>query len=110
MMKSRLSAADLTVRQPLARLVGERRIENQLRHPEDRVHGRADFMAHVGQERILGAIAGFGLFFRAAKLFFELLAIRDVDARANQANGATLRDPSRPRHGSVASAASRPCE
>src|ERR1700675_3943112 len=35
-------------------------VQDQLRHPQDAVHRRADFVAHVGKELPLGAAARFG--------------------------------------------------
>ncbi len=43
-----------------ALLVAERGFEQQAGHGDDAVHGRADFVAHVGQKFGLGAGGGFG--------------------------------------------------
>ena len=61
--------------QPLALLLVERRLEEKLGHPEDGVHGGADLVAHVGQERVLGLVGRLG----------GLCAppLRDVDHRAH---------------------------
>src|SRR5258705_13302075 len=39
---------------------GERRVERKLRHADDAVHRRADFVAHVRQELALGAVGVLG--------------------------------------------------
>ena len=46
--------------QVLALLGRQRALEDQFRHADDRVQGRADLVAHVRQERALGAAGGFG--------------------------------------------------
>ena len=38
-------------------------VESQTGHADDAVHGRADFVAHIGQKFALGAAGRFGLFF-----------------------------------------------
>ncbi len=40
----------------VALLVVERRVEHEPAHPDDRVHGRPDLVAHRGQERALRAV------------------------------------------------------
>ena len=54
-------------------------VQQQFGHAHDSVHGRADFVAHVGQELALGAIGGFGRFFRPLQICFGLLSARYVD-------------------------------
>ena len=44
----------------VALLVVEWRVEQQPAHADDRVHRRADLVAHRGQERALGFVGGFG--------------------------------------------------
>ena len=61
----------------------EFRIEHQLRHADDAVHGRADFVAHVGQELALGPVGGFGVFLGPMQIRFGLLSIGDVDVDAD---------------------------
>ena len=46
----------------VALLVIERRVEQQAAHPDDRVHRRADLVAHRGEERALGAVGVLGRF------------------------------------------------
>jgi hypothetical protein len=41
-------------------LAGERRIEQQPGHADHAVHGRANLVAHIGQEFRLGAVGGVG--------------------------------------------------
>ena len=60
MTVNRPSAEVLTMLQILALLGVEVGIERQLGHAEDAVHGRADFVAHVGQEIALGLVGGYG--------------------------------------------------
>ena len=43
----------------VALLVVQRRHQQQLRHAQDAVHGRADFMAHVGHEHAFGLVGCF---------------------------------------------------
>ena len=56
MIPSRTPGRRARRRQRLALLRGERGVEDQLGHAEDRVHRRADLVAHVGEELALGAI------------------------------------------------------
>ena len=51
-------------RQELALLGRELALEDQFGHADHGVQGRANFMAHVGQEGALGPIGGFGRLFR----------------------------------------------
>ncbi len=50
----------------VALLRRERRLQREMRQPDDRVHRRADLVAHVGEEhrlhlgRFLGFLFGFG--------------------------------------------------
>ena len=46
--------------QILALLGGQGRVEGQVGHAEDAVHGRADLVAHVRQEFALGAVGSLG--------------------------------------------------
>ena len=56
MMPSRLSAADLTVSRHCRWSSVSGGVEGQLGHAEDGVHGRADLVADVGQELVLGPV------------------------------------------------------
>ena len=47
------------------------------------VHGRADFMAHVGQELALGAVGRFGFFFGPLQIRLDLFAIGNIDVYAD---------------------------
>ena len=47
-----------------------RGLQGQFRHAHDAVHGRADFMAHVGQELALGPIGLLGRFLRQPQFVF----------------------------------------
>ena len=56
----------------------EVRVQGQLRHAEDRVHGGADLVADVGQELALGLARGLGRLLRLAKYRFDLFLLGDV--------------------------------
>src|SRR5277367_6594462 len=53
-------------------------------HSEDRIHGGADLVAHVGEEVGLGLGGGHGLFFGSEEVCFGLLAIGDVFGRVEE--------------------------
>ena len=59
-------------------LGGELGVERQLRHADDAVQGRADLMAHVGQEFALRPGGGLGGLVGAHQLPLDLLPLRDV--------------------------------
>src|ERR1700722_13014723 len=63
-------------------LLVEGSFEGQLRHADDGVHGRADFMAHIGQEFALVAAVGLCQFFRLLEqgetILFPFLAGGDI--------------------------------
>ncbi len=48
-------------------LGGDAFASKQVRHADDAVHRRADFMAHVGEEGALGNIGGFGTLLRGGQ-------------------------------------------
>ena len=50
--------------------------QRQLRHADDAVHGRADFVAHVGQELALGAAGGLGGFLGLLQLLLRRVCAR----------------------------------
>ena len=50
-------------------------------HADDRIHGRANFMAHVGQKIPFGLVGLVGGLFRLDEFFFHLLALGDVPQR-----------------------------
>ena len=54
MIVSSESAHVWTVTREFALLHAQLRVDQQARHADDAVHGRADFVAHVGQELALG--------------------------------------------------------
>ena len=60
MMDRRLSADDLTRCDVLALLGRELRVEGELGHPEDAIHGCPDLVTHRGEERRLGLIRDLG--------------------------------------------------
>jgi len=59
---------------------GELGVEQQVRHAEHAVHGRADLVAHRGEELALRAVRGLRLVERDGKTLFRLLAVGDVAA------------------------------
>ena len=64
--------------QVLALRIGQRRVEHQFGHAEDRIHRRPNLVAHVGQEIALRAIGGLGQFLRLAQRRLGPLAFGDV--------------------------------
>ena len=54
------------------------RAEGEVEHAEDAVHGRADLVAHVGQELALGPVGGLGGLLGPLQLFVRMLAVGDV--------------------------------
>ena len=63
----------------------ERRVEGQLGHADDAVHGRADLVAHVGQELAFTAAGGLG----------DLLGLMQVGVGNGECGGALLTRRSR---------------
>ena len=59
------------------------RVEHQFRHADDAVHGRADFVAHVGQEFALGPVGGFGRFLGPLQFRLQPFWIGDIDVDAD---------------------------
>ncbi len=55
-------------------------LEEQAGHADDTVHGRADFVAHVGEELALGPVAGLGHVLGLDELRLVLAALGDVAA------------------------------
>ena len=60
MSRSRVSAEDLGQAEELALRGVDVAAEGEVDHAEDAVHGRADLVAHVGQELALGPAGGLG--------------------------------------------------
>ena len=65
----------------VALLLVERGVEQQPAHPDDRVHRRADLVAHRGQERALGLVGVLGAASRAASRLAEQPGVVDGDGR-----------------------------
>ncbi len=61
---------------------GELGSQQQLRHADDGIHRRADFVGHVGQKAALGAAGGFGSGHRPLLRGLHLFALRDVAGHA----------------------------
>ena len=64
----------------VALVLGQRRVQQQPAHADDRVHRRADLVAHRRQEGALGFVGGFGLGTRLLRLL-EHLRVLDRDHR-----------------------------
>jgi len=62
----------------LAPLLGRRRLDRQLRHPEDAVDRRSNLVRHVREELALGPARALGRLFRRLQLLLHLLAIGRV--------------------------------
>ena len=60
------------------RFFSQRCVEGQFGHAEDGVHGRAELVADVGEELVLGTIAGLRRLFGLSQLAFQPLAVRNV--------------------------------
>ena len=87
-------------------LIRERGIEQEVGHPDHPIHGRANFMAHVGQEIALGTVGRFGGHFGVVQLHFGALLLGDFGHHDPTALGL----PSSPMSGKkiLASHGSRP--
>ena len=69
----------------------ERRIEGQFGHPDDAVHRRPNFVAHVGQKGATRLADGFGSRFCGQRISFRLAEGRHVALQDNDAlHAATL--------------------
>ena len=54
-------------------------------HADDRIHGRSNFVAHVGQKITLGPVGLIGGLFGRDKFFFHPLAFGDIPQRLDGA-------------------------
>ena len=77
----------------LALGVVEGGLGQDLRHADDAIHGRADFVADVGEKIALGAIRGLGAELGIQRGLFGELAVADVDDGAGDARHFTGRSP-----------------
>ena len=64
--------------QALPLVLGQRRVEDQLGHAEDGVHGGADLVADVGQELVLGPVGRLRRLLGLPQLLLGLLPVGDV--------------------------------
>ena len=64
--------------QILPLLARDARIEHEIGHPDDAVHRRADFVAHVGEEIAFGTARGLGRLLGLEQLELAQLALGDV--------------------------------
>ena len=71
--------------QALPLVLGQRRVEDQLGHAEDGVHGGADLVADVGQELVLGPVGRLRRLLGPPQLLLGPLAIGDVDGAPDEA-------------------------
>ncbi len=58
-------------------------LKGEFGHADDAVHGRADFVAHVGEEGAFGAVGGLGGFLGAEQFLGGALAVGDVAVAEN---------------------------
>ena len=75
----------------IALLLVERRIEHQMGHAHDAVHGRAYLVAHICQKDALGGIGGLGAFLGLAQYALVLAGfchIADIARYAQHAGSA----------------------
>ena len=75
--------------------LAERGVEHELGHAQDRVHGRADLVAHVGEELVLRPVRGHGHLLGQQELLLRTLSVADVDRAADEPHWAALRVPLR---------------
>ena len=78
---SRASAETLTMFEILALLTGKVGVQGQLGHADDAVHGRADLVAHVGQEFALGPVGFLRRLLGHAQRFLGPLLFGHVEHR-----------------------------
>ncbi len=64
--------------QALPLVLGQRRVEDQVGHAEDGIQGRADLVADVGQELVLGAVGRLRRLPGPPRLLLQPLALGDV--------------------------------
>ena len=75
----------------IAHLTGvQTRLQRQVRHTDDGVHGRANFVAHIGQEVAFGPVGGICRLFGGLQGLLRVLLFGNVDERANQATRAAI--------------------
>ncbi|MNE03938.1 hypothetical protein D3C80_964580 [compost metagenome] len=60
--------------------------QGQLEHSQQGIHGRADFMAHGGQEGGLGPVRRLGFFLGQLHRIVQTLAFGNVDPAGNDAS------------------------
>jgi hypothetical protein len=62
-------------------------VEQQTRHPDDAVHGRADLVAHHGQELALRPARGLGHLLGLTELFLDAHALRQLFLKLSEELG-----------------------
>jgi hypothetical protein len=90
MMVSRDSAEDLTICRYSRCSSSSVGVQRQIRHADDAVHRRADFVAHVGEEVALGPAGGLGRVARQDQALLPSNAVGQVDHGADQAADAAV--------------------
>jgi hypothetical protein len=66
-------------------------VENKLGHTENAIHGRANFVTHVGEEFAFGAIGVFGAILGLLQLELDLFPLGGIFGEAHDANILSLR-------------------
>ena len=66
------------------------RLQELFVHSEDGIERRADFVAHGGQEHVLGLIGCFSLFFGMTQIILHLPTFRYVPGNDDDAGHLTL--------------------
>ena len=64
--------------------------QQQFRHAQHGIHGRADFVAHVGQKMTLRSIRRIRCFLGSPQLLFHAFAIRDVAIDSDQSRDTSI--------------------
>ena len=68
--------------QVLPLVLGEGRLQGQLGHAEDGIHGGSDLVADVGEELVLGSVRRFSGLFGEAQFFLGPLLAGHVQVQA----------------------------
>ncbi len=62
-------------------------VQEQIGHADDRIHRRADFVAHVGEKIAFGPTGGIGVFAGFAKFRFDVFLRTDIQHKAHALGG-----------------------
>ncbi len=69
----------------------ELRIKRQFRHADDAIHGRTDFMAHIGEKGAARLVGGFGCLFRRNQGRLRGHDLADIALQNQHANRLSIR-------------------